>query len=164
MRFKKLEINGFKSFSEKTTFLIQDGDELEIFSINGKPRNTITISGAIKREGTYESGQSETILGVIKKAEGLLGNAYIERIDIIRKNPYQGEELIKVNLEEALKEPDKYDVAIQNLDEIIVYSIEEMDKLVRTVADANGYIEVLDQIFVDSDEGTQVGKTGQVNG
>jgi hypothetical protein len=42
--------------------------------------------------------------------------------------------------------------------------IEEMDKLVRTVADANGYIEVLDQIFVDSDEGTQVGKTGQVNG
>ena len=42
--------------------------------------------------------------------------------------------------------------------------IEEMDKSVRTVADANGYIEVLDQIFVDSDEGTQVGKTGQVNG
>ena len=25
MKFKKLEINGFKSFSEKTTFLIQDG-------------------------------------------------------------------------------------------------------------------------------------------
>ena len=25
MQFKKLEINGFKSFSEKTTFLIQDG-------------------------------------------------------------------------------------------------------------------------------------------
>ena len=25
MQFKKLEINGFKSFSEKTNFLIQDG-------------------------------------------------------------------------------------------------------------------------------------------
>ena len=25
MRFKKLEINGFKSFSEKTTFLIENG-------------------------------------------------------------------------------------------------------------------------------------------
>ena len=25
MKFKKLEINGFKSFSDKTTFLIQDG-------------------------------------------------------------------------------------------------------------------------------------------
>jgi len=42
--------------------------------------------------------------------------------------------------------------------------IEEMDKLVRTITDANGYLEVLDQIFVDSDEGTQVSKTGQVNG
>ena len=123
---KIIDIDLRNILNKKDTFLIQDGDELEIFSINGKPRNTITISGAIKREGTYESGQSETILGVIKKAEGLLGNAYIERIDIIRKNPYQGEELIKVNLEEALKEPDKYDVAIQNLDEIIVYSIEEM--------------------------------------
>ena len=25
MKFKKLEINGFKSFSEKTTFYIQEG-------------------------------------------------------------------------------------------------------------------------------------------
>lgn len=42
--------------------------------------------------------------------------------------------------------------------------IEEMDKLVRTIADVNGYLDVLEQIFVNTDEGTQVGTSGQVNG
>lgn len=41
--------------------------------------------------------------------------------------------------------------------------IEEMDKLVRKVADMNGYLEALDAIFVSSDSGTTVGETGSVN-
>lgn len=41
--------------------------------------------------------------------------------------------------------------------------IDEMDKLVRKVADMNGYLEALDAIFVNSDNGTTVGETGSVN-
>ena len=41
--------------------------------------------------------------------------------------------------------------------------IEEMDKLIRTVADANGYLETLDKIFVQTDEGTTLGQTGPLN-
>ena len=41
--------------------------------------------------------------------------------------------------------------------------IEEMDKLVRVVADANGYLDALDAIFVQSDEGQTLGETGPVN-
>lgn len=41
--------------------------------------------------------------------------------------------------------------------------IDEMDKLVRKVADTNGYLEALDAIFVSSDAGTTVGETGSVN-
>lgn len=41
--------------------------------------------------------------------------------------------------------------------------IEEMDKLVRTVADANGYLEALDKIFVQTDEGATLGQTGPLN-
>ena len=42
--------------------------------------------------------------------------------------------------------------------------IEEMDKLVRVVADTNGYLDALDAIFVQSDEGQTLGETGPVNG
>lgn len=41
--------------------------------------------------------------------------------------------------------------------------IEEMDKLVRTVADMNGYLDALDAIFKQTDSGTTVGETGQIN-
>lgn len=41
--------------------------------------------------------------------------------------------------------------------------IEEMDKLIRIVADANGYLEALDKIFVQTDEGTTLGQTGPLN-
>jgi len=41
--------------------------------------------------------------------------------------------------------------------------IEEMDKLVRVVADTNGYIEALDNIFVTTDNGPILGQTGPVN-
>jgi hypothetical protein len=42
--------------------------------------------------------------------------------------------------------------------------IEEMDKLIRTVSDANGYLETLDKIFVQTDEGSTLGENGPVNG
>ena len=41
--------------------------------------------------------------------------------------------------------------------------IDEMDKLVRTITDANGYLESLDAIFVTTDEGSVLGKTGPIN-
>jgi hypothetical protein len=41
--------------------------------------------------------------------------------------------------------------------------IEEMDKLVRVVADANGYLDALDAIFIQSDEGQTLGETGPLN-
>lgn len=41
--------------------------------------------------------------------------------------------------------------------------IEEMDKLVRVVADVTGYLEALDAIFVTTDDGAIVGETGPLN-
>jgi hypothetical protein len=42
--------------------------------------------------------------------------------------------------------------------------IDEMDKLIRTVADTNGYLEALDAVFVTTDDGQEIGKTGPING
>lgn len=42
--------------------------------------------------------------------------------------------------------------------------INEMDKLLRKAADANSYLETLDAIFVETDNGSTLGETGPVNG
>ena len=41
--------------------------------------------------------------------------------------------------------------------------IDEMDKLLRKVADMNGYLETLDAIFVETDNGSTFGTDGPVN-
>lgn len=41
--------------------------------------------------------------------------------------------------------------------------IEEMDNLVRVIADVNGYIEVLDTVFTSTDEGSVLGQAGPIN-
>lgn len=42
--------------------------------------------------------------------------------------------------------------------------IDEMDKLLRKVADMNGYLETLVAIFVETDNGSTFGTDGPVNG
>ena len=42
--------------------------------------------------------------------------------------------------------------------------IDEMDKLIRTIADVNGYLEALNAVFVTTDTGQEIGKTGPING
>ena len=42
--------------------------------------------------------------------------------------------------------------------------IDEMDKLIRTIADTNGYLDALDAVFVTTDDGQEIGKTGPING
>jgi hypothetical protein len=41
--------------------------------------------------------------------------------------------------------------------------IDEMDKLIRKVADMNDYLETLDAIFVETDNGSTFGTDGPVN-
>jgi hypothetical protein len=41
--------------------------------------------------------------------------------------------------------------------------IEEMDKLVRTVTDASGYLDTLDGIFVSAEDTESVAKSGPLN-
>jgi hypothetical protein len=41
--------------------------------------------------------------------------------------------------------------------------IDEMDKLIRTISDANGYLATLDSIFVTADDKEAVGPSGPLN-
>jgi|TARA_B110000908_G_C10245473_1_gene448545 hypothetical protein len=42
--------------------------------------------------------------------------------------------------------------------------IEEMDKLIKSVAEANDCLETLDIIFITADDGTSLSTSGSING
>lgn len=70
------------------TFLMQDGDSLQVDSIIPFYENRLTVSGAIWRPGEYEFGPSlHTVKQLVKQAAGLKGDEFTGRAQITRLNP-----------------------------------------------------------------------------
>ena len=57
-----------------------------VFSVFDLRSNVVNIKGAISRPGNYDIGDYLSLNQLIKKADGLLGDAYLDRVDIIRTN------------------------------------------------------------------------------
>jgi len=112
--------------NSKNNFVLQDGDVLKIFSVNGEKDNAVQLKGAVNRPGRYEIRNSTRLSDLIKKAEGLKGDAYLERVDIVRTNSDFSEKLIKLNIEKVLSGDAKHNIPLKRLDKIRVYSINEM--------------------------------------
>ena len=105
---------------------LQDGDGIQVFSVLDGRENIVNLTGAVTRPGSYELEDSLSLSQLILKAGGLLGDAFMERADIVRINPDIGEELIKINLENVLDEESEEDILLKSLDRITVHSKTEM--------------------------------------
>ena len=112
--------------NNKNSFELLDGDNIQVFSILDLRKNGVSITGSVVRPGTYELVDSLRISDLIDKADGLLGDAYLERLDIIRIKPDFSERLIKLNLGLALEGDADNNILLQGLDEIRVYGKSEM--------------------------------------
>ena len=119
------DVNLRKILESDDDYLLQDGDHVQIFSILDMRQNIVDIKGAITRPGSYDLGESLKLSDLIQKAEGLLGDAYLERVDVVRTKTDFTEQLIKLNLKEVL-ERGQSDIELKGMDRIRVYGISEM--------------------------------------
>ena len=107
-------------------FDLVDGDKIQIFSILDLRQNTVSLTGAVSRPGIYDIGDSLRLKSLISKADSLLGDAYTERVDVIRIRSDFSEELIKLNLNKALNEDPVNNILLRGMDQVNVYSLSEM--------------------------------------
>ena len=110
----------------KAGFKILDNDKVTIFSILDQRQNIVTIGGAVTRPGTYDIGESLKISELIQKADGLNGDAYLDRVDIIRTRSDFSQELIKLDLEKVIAGNADEDIYLQSLDKVQIYGMTEM--------------------------------------
>ena len=89
-------------------------------------QNIVSIEGSVKRPGVYEIGQSLTLSELIVKADSVLGDVYLDRADIIRTNPDNTEELIRINLRPILEGDVSSDLYLESMDQVKIYSLSEM--------------------------------------
>ena len=120
------DVNLGQVLKSEEGFELVDGDSINIFSVFDSRQNAVEIVGPVSRPGNYDLGASLKLSELIIKADGLLGSAYMKRVDIIRNRPDFTEELIKLDLEEVIKGNPKYDIPLKGLDRVKIFDMREM--------------------------------------
>ena len=81
-----IDVNLFDVMSQKINVEMVDGDRITFYSITDEVKNTVDVRGSVKRPGIYEIDKGLNITKLIEKANGLVGDAYLDRADIVRTN------------------------------------------------------------------------------
>ena len=82
-----------------SVFRLDDADSVTIDAVLDRFENKVEISGAVFRPGLYQlDGEVNTVKQLIKKAENLRGDAFLNRAILDRERDDYSHEIISVNL------------------------------------------------------------------
>jgi len=109
------------------TATLMDGDVVNVFSILDAFTNAVSVSGAVIQPGIYELGKGIVSLSdLIRAADGLTGDAYLGKGDLVRTEADSTEVLISIDIEKVLQNDPEHNLALQAQDHVIVYSLEDL--------------------------------------
>ena len=112
-----------------SVFKLMDGDVLNISAMLDRFENKLEIKGAVYRPGIYQySGQLNTVKQLVEKAEGIMGDAFLDRAVLHRERKDLTKEVIQVDLKGILNGT-KPDIALQRNDELYIPSIHDLKDL-----------------------------------
>ncbi|MBD3184058.1 hypothetical protein GF312_17370, partial [Candidatus Poribacteria bacterium] len=121
---------------------IFDGDTVTVFSIASERMNTVTVQGKIRMPGVYELKSGMRIADLINIAQGLLGEAYMEKADLLRMNPdIKTTKLININLTKALAGEETDNIPLEQWDKLIIYSKWDVKWLGERTVAAQGAVK-----------------------
>lgn len=106
---------------EFKTFTMEDGDVVTVEQLLERFENQVTIEGAVYRPGEYSLDQNKTLKQLIKTAEGLKGDAFQGRVNIIRTREDLALENITVSLSDIFSGTAP-DIQLQREDQVIITS------------------------------------------
>ena len=110
-----------------------DGDVVTIYRVLDKRINTVELAGQVARPGVYELKPDMRVSDLVEAAQGLRGEAYMERAEIRRTNADSTVTLIAFSLRQALDGGEN--PLLQRWDRVIIYSPEHVsDPRVASVA------------------------------
>jgi protein involved in polysaccharide export with SLBB domain len=108
-----------------SSFLMQNGDQIDVGEILERYENRVTIRGAVFREGEYGLTEGMTLKELIYKAEGFREDAFRSRAAIYRLQENLELEVIDVDLTDQayFNEPD---IPLKREDLVIISSVLEL--------------------------------------
>ena len=116
-----------------SVFRLDDGDMITIDAVLDRFENRVEVRGAVYRAGLYQlDGTVNTVKQLIKKAEGLRGDAFLNRVIIDREHEALSHEIIAIDLG-GLLNGTIADIPLQKNDILYIPSITDL-KEEETVA------------------------------
>ena len=107
-------------------FKLEDGDEISVESILDRYENRVEIRGAVYRSGIYQlDGQVNTVKSLIKKADGLRGDAFMNRAVLNREKDNYDHEIIAVDLA-GIMNGTQPDIPLMKNDVLFIPSIQNL--------------------------------------
>ena len=109
-----------------SVFKLKDGDVLTAEGILNRYENKLEIKGAVYRPGIYQfGGNLNTIKQLIKKADGVMADAFLTRAVLHRQREDLTHEIIQVDMRGILNGT-KPDIALQRNDVLYIPSIHDL--------------------------------------
>jgi polysaccharide export outer membrane protein len=110
-----------KEEMEASKFEIRNGDIVTFFQVGLLPENRVTITGNVKKPGTFELKADMHVADLIMEADSLARNTFAERGTLFRLLPNLRREVISFNPRLALSGETENNIELKNEDSIIIY-------------------------------------------
>ena len=115
--------------SQYAGFPVMDGDVITVSEVLDRYENRIEVKGAVYRPGVYQlCPEINSVKTLIAIADGLKGDAFLNRAIIQRERPDFTLETIAIDLK-ALMDGTAQDVELQNNDVLYVSSIHDLQDM-----------------------------------
>ena len=110
-------------YPENGNTVLRSGDIITVGRILDRYENKVEIKGPVFRPGEYQLEENPTLSRLIENAEGLMGDAFMERAVIFRTQEDYSIEAIPVNLNQLLSDTASSDIELVKDDVVRISSI-----------------------------------------
>ena len=111
-----------------SVFKLDDGDEVNIGAVLDRFENRVEIRGAVYRPGLYQlNGTVNTVKELIKKAEGVCGDAFLNRAILNREHEDLTHETMQIDLR-GLLDGTVVDIPLKKNDVLYIPSIHDLQE------------------------------------
>ena len=111
---------------EYATFLMNDGDAVTVDAIIQRFENRVELRGAVYRPGLYQlDSKMNTVKQLVEKAEGVRGDAFLNRAILDREHEDLEHEIIQLDMKGILNGT-VADIPLQKNDVIYIPSIHDL--------------------------------------
>lgn len=109
-----------------SNFTLMDGDSLTVETMLDRYQNKVDIQGSVYRPGAYQlGGDISTVSQLIRKADGLKGDAFTNRAILYREKEDLTKEIVHVDVKAVLAGTTA-DIYLQKNDSLYISSIHEL--------------------------------------